>query len=318
MAAGRARNLRHLRCDQLARLRLAPGDDVGRSSGGGRGAVASCRSRRCRNQRAAPAWSAGTRRCCRRAGRAGSRRCCPAPDRRRTRHLRADPGRNSSPTTPTACRRVSCSSPIRCRKNNETQPGQRAYNIVWYRRTTPERLADFCTDATGKSHGTSIPPPLLRPDVIAWGKAQARELVAPQVAEIFERDPRPFFQAIFDFASPQIVFGRVALLGDAAFTVRPHPGAGTTKCCDGCRTPGRCHRGARHRRRACVLSAPAGRVRLRSRQKGQQDGSYISDQLKPREQRRNKDVSWGVDDLMRDHDNRTAQVNRIQAESKRA
>ncbi len=33
--------------------------------------------------------------------------------------------------------------------------------------TTPERLADFCTDATGKSHGTSIPPPLLRPDVIA-------------------------------------------------------------------------------------------------------------------------------------------------------
>jgi hypothetical protein len=51
---------------------------------------------------------------------------------------------------------------------------------------------------------------------------------------------------------------------------------------------------------------------------GQQDGSYISDQLKPREQRRNKDISWGVDDLMRDHDNRTAQVNRIQAESKRA
>ena len=80
------------------------------------------------------------------------------------------------------------------------------------------------------SHGTSIPPPLLRPDVIAWSKAQARALVAPQVAEIFERDPRPFFQAIFDFISPQTVFGRVALLGDAAFLARPHPGAGTTKC----------------------------------------------------------------------------------------
>ena len=70
----------------------------------------------------------------------------------------------------------------------------------------------------------------MRPDVIAWSKAQARALVAPQVAEIFERDPRPFFQAIFDFISPQIVFGRVALLGDAAFLARPHPGAGTTKC----------------------------------------------------------------------------------------
>ena len=39
----------------------------------------------------------------------------------------------------------------------------------------------------------------------------------PATAEIFERDPRPFFQAIFDFISPRIVFGRVALLGDAAF-----------------------------------------------------------------------------------------------------
>ena len=66
-------------------------------------------------------------------------------------------------------------------------------------------------------------------DVIAWIKQQARELVAPQVAEIMERDPRPFFQPIVDLDSPQIVFGRVALLGDAAFVGRPHPGAGTTK-----------------------------------------------------------------------------------------
>jgi 2-polyprenyl-6-methoxyphenol hydroxylase-like FAD-dependent oxidoreductase len=202
--------------------------------------------------------------------------------------------------------------------NNETQPGQRAYNIVWYRPTTPERLADFCTDATGKGHGTSIPPPLLRPDVIAWAKAQARELVAPQVAEIFERDPRPFFQAIFDFASPKIVFGRVALLGDAAFTVRPHPGAGTTKCAMDAE---------------CLADAIAahgidgGLALYQSQQgafgtglvkQGQQDGSYLTDQLKPREQRRNKDLSWGVEDLMRDHDSRSAQVKRIQDESRLA
>ena len=41
---------------------------------------------------------------------------------------------------------------------------------------------------------------------------------------------RERFQGIFDFISPQTVFGRVALLGDAAFLARPHPGAGTTKC----------------------------------------------------------------------------------------
>lgn len=202
--------------------------------------------------------------------------------------------------------------------NNETKPGERAYNIVWYRPTTPEQLADFCTDTSGKCHGTSIAPPLLRPDVIAWAKAQARALVAPQVAEIFERDPRPFFQAIFDMISPQIVFGRVALLGDAAFLVRPHPGAGTTKCAmdaeclaDAITAHGIEAGLALYQKRQGVFGA--GLVR-----QGRSDGSYITDQHKPREQRRNKDLSWAVDDLMRDHDSRSFHVRRILEESRRA
>jgi 2-polyprenyl-6-methoxyphenol hydroxylase-like FAD-dependent oxidoreductase len=201
-------------------------------------------------------------------------------------------------------------------RNNETEPGKRAYNIVWYRPTTLEQLADFCTDASDKPHGTSIPPPLLRPDVVAWSKAQARALVAPQVAEIFERDPRPFFQAIFDFISPQTVFGRVALLGDAAYLARPHPGAGTTKCA----------MDAEHLADAiAALGLEAGLDKYQRQQgafgaglvrQGQIDGSYISDQLKAREQRRNKDASWAIDDLMRDHDGRSAQVARILNESR--
>jgi 2-polyprenyl-6-methoxyphenol hydroxylase-like FAD-dependent oxidoreductase len=202
-------------------------------------------------------------------------------------------------------------------RNNETEPGKRAYNIVWYRPTTPERLADFCTDATGRSHGTTIAPPLIRPDVIAWIKRETRALVAPQMAEILQRDPRPFFQPIFDFISPQIVFGRVALLGDAAFLARPHPGAGTTKCAmdaellaDAIAAHGLEEGLARYQRQQGAFGA--GLVR-----QGQRDGSYISDQLKPREQRANKDLSWVVDDLMRDHDGRSAQVKRILEESRR-
>ena len=115
-------------------------------------------------------------------------------------------------------------------RNNETQPGRRAYNIVWYRPTDPDKaLVDLCTDTTGRCHGTSIPPPLIRPEVTAAIKATARALVAPQVAEIFARTAQPFFQPIFDLESPRTVFGRVALLGDAAFVARPHVGAGVTK-----------------------------------------------------------------------------------------
>jgi 2-polyprenyl-6-methoxyphenol hydroxylase-like FAD-dependent oxidoreductase len=202
-------------------------------------------------------------------------------------------------------------------RNNETEPGKRAYNIVWYRPTTLEKLADFCTDATGRNHGTSIPPPLIRPDVIAWAKQQARDLVAPQVAWIFENDPRPFFQAIFDMDTSQIVFGRVALLGDAAFPVRPHPGAGTTKAAldaeflaDSVAAHGVTEGLRRYQK---VQGAFGSGIVRQSRI----DGSYLTDQHKPREQRRNPALTWGVDDLMRDHDNRSVVVLRLFNESRR-
>jgi 2-polyprenyl-6-methoxyphenol hydroxylase-like FAD-dependent oxidoreductase len=39
----------------------------------------------------------------------------------------------------------------------------------------------------------------------------------------------PLFQPIYDLESRQLAFGRVALLGDAAFVARPHVGLGVTK-----------------------------------------------------------------------------------------
>src|SRR5581483_9863748 len=135
----------------------------------------------------------------------------------------------------------------------------------------------------------------------AWSKAQARALVAPQVAEIYERDPRPFFQAILEYISPRIVFGRVVLLGDAAYLARPHPGAGTTKgavdaatLADNIKAHGLDKGLAEYERLQGAFGA--GLVR-----QSQIDGSYLTDQLKPREQRRNQDLCWAVDDLMRDH-----------------
>jgi 2-polyprenyl-6-methoxyphenol hydroxylase-like FAD-dependent oxidoreductase len=201
-------------------------------------------------------------------------------------------------------------------RNNETEPGKRAYNIVWYRPTRPEKLADLCVDATGKSHGTSIPPPLIRPDVVEWIRAETRALVAPQMAEIFERDPQPFFQPIFDLDTSRIVFGRVALLGDAAYLMRPHPGAGTTKgaldaefLADSIAAHGIEDGLQRYQRVQGAFGS--GIVK-----QGRQDGSYLTDQHKPRERRANKDLSWAVDDLMRDHEGRSAQVLRIFNESR--
>ena len=96
-------------------------------------------------------------------------------------------------------------------RDNDTAVGRRAYNIVWYRPVGRDALADICTDAAGRHHATGIPPPLIRPDVIAKIKADAKAVIAPQIAEIFARTT-PFFQPIYDLISPRIVFGRAATM----------------------------------------------------------------------------------------------------------
>src|ERR1043166_5250581 len=122
---------------------------------------------------------------------------------------------------------LSISYPVPAR-DGDIRPGRRDYNIVWYRPIDEQQLADINTDASGQRHD-QVPPPLIRPELTAAVKADARALLAPAVADVFVRAEQPFFQAIFDLASPCLVFGRVALLGDATFVARPHVGAGVTK-----------------------------------------------------------------------------------------
>jgi len=115
-------------------------------------------------------------------------------------------------------------------RDNDVRPGHRSSNFIWYRPVDfKTKLPRLATDASGHCHGVSIAPPLIRPEVVAEMRAEAKALLAPQIYEIVERAPQPFFQAIFDLESPQLAVGRVVLLGDAAFVARPHVGMGVTK-----------------------------------------------------------------------------------------
>ena len=108
--------------------------------------------------------------------------------------------------------------------------GQRRFNFVWYRPADEQsQLPDLLTDAQGRRHDDGIPPQLIRPDVQQAMLRAADEVLAPQFAEIVHKATQPFFQPIYDLDSPQIAFGRIALLGDAAFVARPHCGMGVTK-----------------------------------------------------------------------------------------
>jgi 2-polyprenyl-6-methoxyphenol hydroxylase-like FAD-dependent oxidoreductase len=115
------------------------------------------------------------------------------------------------------------------------QPGadddfrRRRLNWIWYHPVGSAELEILCTDASGRRHNGGIPPPLIRPEVIAAFRTEVRAVLAPQYIALTEATPAPFFQPIFDLDSPRIVTGRVALLGDAAFVARPHVAAGVTK-----------------------------------------------------------------------------------------
>ena len=113
--------------------------------------------------------------------------------------------------------------------NNDLRPGHRRYNFVWYAPAPAETLSDMLTDATGQTHAVSIPPPLVRDEILDDMQKTAHKLLPAPFVEILKWSERPFFTPIYDHHTPIMHDGRVALSGDAACVARPHVGMGVTK-----------------------------------------------------------------------------------------
>jgi len=117
--------------------------------------------------------------------------------------------------------------------DNDLRPGHRRYNVVWYRPADEKtKLRWLLTDESGRTHALSIPPPLIRREVIAEMRADAERLLGPQFRQVARLMDEPILQPIYDLESPQMAFGRVAIVGDAAFVARPHVAAGVSKAAD--------------------------------------------------------------------------------------
>lgn len=117
--------------------------------------------------------------------------------------------------------------------DNDLRPGYRRYNVVWYRPADEAtKLQWLLTDERGVTHAISIPPPLIRREAIAEMRADAERLVAPQFRQVVRLIEELILQPIYDLESPRMAFGRVAIVGDAAFVARPHVAAGVSKAAD--------------------------------------------------------------------------------------
>ena len=117
--------------------------------------------------------------------------------------------------------------------DNDLRPGHRRYNVVWYRPADEHgELTRLLTDESGTTHVISIPPPLIARDAIAQMRAAAERLLAPPFRAVVRMIDEPILQPIYDLETPRMAFGRVAIIGDAAFVARPHVAAGVAKAAD--------------------------------------------------------------------------------------
>ena len=114
-------------------------------------------------------------------------------------------------------------------EHGSVEPGNRLINFVWYRNYPKGESFDaVMTDVNGEHRPASVPPGLVQAAQLDELHSATRDL-APTIREVVVKSVDPFIQAIFDLESQRLVFDRVLIMGDAAFTARPHVAAGTAK-----------------------------------------------------------------------------------------
>ena len=110
--------------------------------------------------------------------------------------------------------------------------GGRQVNSVWYRNAPMgEAFESLMTDRWGERRTWTVPPGAIGTDHLEEMRTAALEQLASTLAEVVTGAEETLIQAVVDLESPRLVFGRVCLMGDAAFVARPHLAAGQAKAC---------------------------------------------------------------------------------------
>ncbi len=106
-------------------------------------------------------------------------------------------------------------------------------NWLWYRNVAPGRdLQELFTDKEGAVRDLTVPPGSVQDKFVDMLRADAVSLLPPPLADAVLHSSDPFIQAVVDVAIPRMVFGRICIMGDAAFAARPHVAVGTAKAAD--------------------------------------------------------------------------------------
>lgn len=108
--------------------------------------------------------------------------------------------------------------------------GGRHLNWVWYRNVPDGADLDgLLTARDGARRNLSLAPGEVRERFVDDLHRAAPRCLPGPFAAVVRASATPFVQVVVDIEVPSMVVGRVCLIGDAAFTLRPHIAAGTAK-----------------------------------------------------------------------------------------
>ncbi len=120
--------------------------------------------------------------------------------------------------------------PVADSKSRKMRP---SLNWLWYRNVPAgPPLANLLTDRAGVLRDVSLGAGAVQEKNIAALHQDANHQLPQLLAELVLATNQPFIQAVMDCEVSRMAFGRVCLIGDAAFVARPHAAAGTAKAAE--------------------------------------------------------------------------------------
>lgn len=106
-------------------------------------------------------------------------------------------------------------------------------NWLWYKNIPAgSEFERVMTDVAGKIQEISLKPGAVCAENITRLHQEAADRLPELLSQLILQTEQPFIQAVLDYEVPQMAFGRVCLIGDAAFVARPHAAAGTAKAAE--------------------------------------------------------------------------------------
>ncbi|MEI8180931.1 FAD-dependent monooxygenase [Aestuariivirga sp.] len=108
--------------------------------------------------------------------------------------------------------------------------GERLMNFVWYRNIPAgDQYTSMVTDRKGRISSVSVPAGEVKQEFVDQVRIDAEFLLPKVASEVVVKTAQPYIQIMQDTIADRMAYGRVALIGDAAFASRPHAAAWTAK-----------------------------------------------------------------------------------------